>query len=403
MFAAGVLLLLAAATAAIVALTNDGDSESEPLGNGVAQLEAPGAELAGFTGTEATPGNVAVGEGAVWVLNSQGDGTISRIDGETGEITDSFESGGRPGELAVGEGAVWAGNAGGQDIVNTIVSVSRIDPDSGEVTRTVKLPGGTQGGLPTAGLPRIAVGAGAVWAINPDGSVSRIDPDSGRIVARIELDGPAWTIAAGDEGVWYLSLDAPCPVECVTSIDARRNRQGKRIEFGAGFLWGIAVGGGAVWATDQDEGLLWRIEPGPTPTTRTIDVGRGVTYVSFGDDAPWVGNYIDGTVSRIDPEANRVAAKTAVGTPQALAVGEGAAWVSVAGGTIAGKLPTPPCSAVAAAGEPDVLIASDFPLTGPGSADPRGDRKRDPICDRGERLHGGRARNRVPVMRCRDA
>jgi ABC-type branched-subunit amino acid transport system substrate-binding protein/predicted Ser/Thr protein kinase len=369
---AGAVLLVGAFVTGVVAVTGGGESEAEPLGNGVAQLAPSGGELTGFTGTERIPGNVAVGERAVWTL-TEGEETISRIDPETGEITDTFASGGQPGELAVGEGALWAGNVGGSDFVNAIVSVSRIDPNSGEVTRTVKLPGGGGPGvLPTAGLPRIAVGDGAVWAINPDGSVSRIDPDSGRVVARIDFDRQAWTIAAGDEGVWFLSLDAPCAVECVTSIDPRRNRVGKTIEFGAGFLWGIAVGGGAVWATDQSQGLLWRIEPGPEPVTRTIDVGRGVTYVSFGDGAPWVGNYIDGTVSRVDPGTNEVAAKTAVGTPQALAVGEGAAWVSVAGGTIAGKLPTPPCSAVAAGETPDVLIASDFPLTGPGAADVRG-------------------------------
>ena len=69
-----------------------------------------------------------------------------------------------------------------------------------------------------------------------------------------------------------------------------------------------------------------------------------MTYVSFGDGAPWVGNYVDGTVSRVDPGTKtKSPPQTAVGTPQALAVGEGAAWVSVAGGTIAGKLPSPPC------------------------------------------------------------
>src|SRR5215217_7474904 len=36
---------------------------------------------------------------------------------------------------------------------------------------------------PVAGAPRIAVGAGAVWAANPDGSVSRIDAKTARIVA----------------------------------------------------------------------------------------------------------------------------------------------------------------------------------------------------------------------------
>ena len=97
-----------------------------------------------------------------------------------------------------------------------------------------------------------------------------------------------------------------------------------------------------------------------------------MTFVAFGDGAVWTGNYINGTVSRVDLDTNAVTAESSVGTPQALAVGDGAAWVSVAGGTIEGRLPAPPCGEVAAGGEaPDVLIASDLPLRGAGSADPR--------------------------------
>jgi ABC-type branched-subunit amino acid transport system substrate-binding protein/DNA-binding beta-propeller fold protein YncE len=366
---AGAALLLCAIAAAIVALTTGGDSESVPLGNGVARIEPGGGKLAGFTATEAVPGNVTVGEGATWVLSSEGEKTISRIDSETAEVVKTFEPGGLPAEIAAGGGALWVGNVGGNDFATTLVSVSRIDPDSGRVTRTTKLPGGDAGSLPTAGLPRIAVGDGGVWAINPDGSVSRIDPRTGRIVARIRTEFPAWTIAAGEEGVWYLSIDNG---QAVMGIDPRTNRVTQTVKVGAEFLWGVAVGGGSVWTTAQAEGLLWRIEPGPDPITRTIDVGPGVTFVAYGDGAAWTGNYMDGTVSRVDPDTNDVTTKTSVGTPQALAVGEDAAWVSVAGGTIEGRLPAPACGEVVSGGEtPDVLIASDFPLRGAFSADPR--------------------------------
>ena len=199
---------------------------------------------------------MTVGEGGVWVLNTEGEQTISRIDSESGEIVDSFEATGTPAELVAGEGALWVGNAGGRDFTNALVSVSRIDPESGEVTRTAKLPGGDRGVLPTAGLPRLAVGAGAVWAINPDSSVSRIDPDSGRIVARVKTKSEPLTIAAGDEGVWFVSDFN------VTHIDPRTNRVSDPIGVGAEELWGVAVGGGSVWAAARAEGLLWRIEPG---------------------------------------------------------------------------------------------------------------------------------------------
>jgi branched-chain amino acid transport system substrate-binding protein len=61
-----------------------------------------------------------------------------------------------------------------------------------------------------------------------------------------------------------------------------------------------------------------------------------------------------------------------VGDPQALAVGEGSAWVSVAGAPAKGELRGLACGEVqAGATRPDVLVASDLPLQGPLSAGPR--------------------------------
>jgi len=361
----GLLLLAASIAAGIVALTTGGGTQAEPLRNGVAAIDPAKGEVASLTGSRTVPGNVAVGEGAVWVVNTE-DESISRIDPKTKEIEKTFKTGGVASELAAGEGALWVGNAGGRGQTNTIVSVSRIDPGSGRVTRTVKLPGGDEGVLPTAGLPRLAVGAGAVWALSPGGSVSRIDPETGKLVARI--DAEAVTIAAGDEGVWFPHGDP----SAVMRIDPRTNRVSETIPVGTQGLWGVAVGAGSVWATAREDGLVFRIEPGRNPTTRTIDVGVGVTLVDFGEGSLWTGNYIDGRVSRIDPRTNSVTARTSIGAPQSLAAGAGAAWVSVAGGTAAGALTTSACGeVVSGGGRPDVLIASDFALRGPLSADQR--------------------------------
>jgi ABC-type branched-subunit amino acid transport system substrate-binding protein len=365
--AVGLLLLAGVIAATIVALTGAGETGVEPIGNGVAAIDPADGEIASFTESRTAPGNVAVGEGAAWVLNNE-DETVSRIDPETKEVTKTFDTRGVPSELAVGGGALWVGTAGGRDATNATVRVSRMDPDSGRVTSTVRLRG-DEGVYPVAGAPRIAVGAGGVWAANPDGSVSRIDPETGRLVATIETKFPAWTIAAGEEGVWFLNYPGPAGV---TRIDPRTNRVTQTIPVGANSLRGVAVGAGSVWAAATDEGVVWRIEPGQPPITRTIDVGRGVTFVAFGEGAAWTGNYVDGTVARIDPRTNTVTARSSVGAPQALAAGAGAAWVSVAGGTTEGALTVSACGEVASGGaSPDVLIASDLPLQGPVSADTR--------------------------------
>ena len=355
----------------IVALTGGDGAEAEPIGNGVAAIDPTDGGVDSFTESRTAPGNVAVGEGGVWALNNE-ERTVSRIDPETGEVTKTFRHPGGPQRARrwsggrSGSGPRGAGEATGS---NATVRVSRLDPDSGRVTRTVRLRG-DEGVYPVAGAPRIAVGAGAVWAANPDGSVSRIDPKTGRIVATIDTDASAWTIAAGDEGVWFLGSDDN-DHGAVTRIDPRTNRVTQRIPVGANNLVGVAVGAGSVWAAASDEGVVWRIEPQRPPLLRTIDVGKGVSFVAFGEGAVWTGNYVDGTVARIDPGTNTVTARTSVGVPQALA-GAGAAWVSVAAGTTEGALTAAGCGEVASGGgKPDVLIASDLPLQGPTSADPR--------------------------------
>jgi branched-chain amino acid transport system substrate-binding protein len=238
-------------------------------------------------------------------------------------------------------------------------------PRTGVITSTTKLPSGEYpGDVPAQnwGYPQVAVGAGAVWAINEDRSVSRIDPATSKRVARIHVD--AVTIAAGREGVWFVSGDE---TRTLGSIDPRTNRPGQKIKVGAQNLSAVAVGGGRVWASAEGDGLVWRIDPGPDPLLRSIDVGVGVTFLAYGGGAVWTANYRDGTVSRIDVETNEVESSP-VGAVQSLAAGDRTAWVSTAGATLADGLPESCGRPMSGGRDPDVLLTSDLPLQGDVSA-----------------------------------
>jgi Protein kinase domain len=357
---AGALVVAAAATAAFTA---GGGGSHAPKGSGVAALDAAHGRLTTVVESAPAPSNLAVGAGAVWALDTQ-DAIVRRIDPRTKAVTGRFPARSLPSAVAAGAGAVWIGNGGGPG-GNTMVSVSRVDPVSLRITRTVTLPNPGRGeGLLSAGFPQLAVGDGAVWAIDPDGTVARIDPRSGRVVARVPAQ--AQTVAAGREGVWTLADNR------VARIDPATNRLGKSIPIGASRTVGLAVGAGSVWVTADGDGELWRIEPGPHPFARTIDVGPGAGYVAYGAGAVWVGNFIAETISRVDPRTNTVTARAPIGAAQGLAAGAGAAWVSTAGAPATGTLPASACGASEAGGRaPDVLIASDLPLQGPQSAGPR--------------------------------
>jgi virginiamycin B lyase len=107
-----------------------------------------------------SPRFVATGAGAVWTLN-QGDGSVSRIDPKTNKVAATIEVGvpGPGGDIAVGEGSVW--------VTAFEFPLSRIDPSTNTVVQQFHGKGGDA----------VRVGLGSVWLSNLEaGTVWRIDP-----------------------------------------------------------------------------------------------------------------------------------------------------------------------------------------------------------------------------------
>jgi outer membrane protein assembly factor BamB/predicted Ser/Thr protein kinase len=350
---AGGVVLLVAAAGAVLALTGDEAEKSPPpQADGIAAFEGGDARLASFTETPVPPSSLAMGEGSLWALGLDGK-TVMRLDPATRRVEKRFRLNRRAANIAAGAGAVWLESDG---------RLRRMDPRTGTILSTTKLPsaGPYPGDVPAQNwfYPAVAVGAGAVWAINQNRTVSRIDPATGKRRATIQVD--ALTIAAGREGVWFVNGDE---TRSIRSIDPRTNRPGQTIRVGAQNLSAVVVGGGAVWASAEGDGLVWRIDPGPDPLLRSIDVGVGVTFLAYGGGAVWAANYRDGTVSRIHVKTNEVESSP-VGAAQSLAADDRTAWVSTAGDTLADGMPQS-CGPVMSGGkDADVLIASDLPLQG---------------------------------------
>jgi DNA-binding SARP family transcriptional activator/ABC-type branched-subunit amino acid transport system substrate-binding protein/DNA-binding beta-propeller fold protein YncE len=360
--AVGGALVVAAVAFAVVRLTGGDGGTPRVEASGVAAIDAGGRAVTGFTSAGRTPSNIAVGEGAVWVLDAD-DRTISKIDPESGDVK-TFSPGTTPTDLAVGAGALWVSNrrSVATELFEYTASISKIDPASTLVTRTLVLPHPGRGQVPVGAVPgvsQLAFGAGSLWAINPDATISRFDAETGK--RETTVPGSATSgIAFGTGGVWVVG-DGPY----VVRIDPKTNRAGEPIPVNASSLAGIAAGAGSVWASAPDEGVVWRIEP--DGLAKTIPVGRGVVALAFGEGALWAANYADGTIARIDPATNEVTRPVIrmPGNVQGIAAGAGSAWVSVVGGTSTGPLSTAACGQPESGGKsPDLLIASDLALQG---------------------------------------
>jgi streptogramin lyase len=201
---------------------------------------------------------LAVGEGAVWLLDDES--SLIRFDPITNAVTGTIELDGDPWSLEVGAGSVWVligEESTPVDDPNTRYGrVLRIDPETLEVTRTARI---SDVLLPGFGRP-LAFGEGALWVTNM-GAVTRITPDSGAIAASIPVPGSGCgplAIGFGDGKVWTSFSGAWLTAIDPTTNTATVSVQIREPEGGGGSVFNIADAGDALWITRMAT-LLQRI------------------------------------------------------------------------------------------------------------------------------------------------
>lgn len=125
----------------------------------------------------------------------------------------------------------------------------------------------------------------------------------------------------------------------------------------------VAAGAGSVWIADALDGTVSRLEP-ERDRVVTIPVGPDAVALAFGGGALWVAERGDRTVAQVSPSSNKVVRRIEIANaPSALAVGFGSVWVGSAvdqtvsqidaGGTTATRrirLGSPPTAIAAGAG-----------------------------------------------------
>ncbi len=282
-----------------------------------------------------TPSALAVGEGGVWVKR---DGKrLLRLDPSTGEIVArvgiSEELGSeRPCGVATGPGVVWVTTATG--------ALGRVNPQKNRLGRLI----------PIDDAACVAVDKDAVWVTSPNrGIVTRIDPKTNEVVAEIEVPGFPEGVVSAFDSVWVASPDPPDGVNGVVSrIDPATNEVVLAIPVD-NLPEYLAAGEGGVWVTSND-GTVKLIEPSSDqlldPPARVADGGQ--TSIAVGGGAVWAtavtGSDVLGSVSRIDPETNEIVGDPVlVGkSPLGLSFGDDALWVTNAGdGTVTIYTPAP--------------------------------------------------------------
>jgi virginiamycin B lyase len=218
-------------------------------------------------------------DGTVWVSGVEPG--IVGYDATTGAVRATVGTGPIPLAMEQGFGSLWAGEGSG-GMVGTVL---RIDPGDGAVGARVPMP---DPGLRAESS--LAVTADAVWAL-VDGN----DADS---LLLVSIDPTTDTVRD--------TFPAPPAAEAVRG------------------------GFGSLWVATSRQAVV-RVDPADGSIQATVETGFGSRFMAVGDDAVWVMNQDDGTVSRIDPATNAVVATVQVSNERIpggdIAVGDDAVWV----------------------------------------------------------------------------
>jgi streptogramin lyase len=219
-------------------------------------------------------------------------------------------TGAEPCGATSGFGSVWVAVYGTGQLV-------RIDPRSNRVVARVRV---------ARGICPIIVDAGSVWvASDVTNMLYRIDPRRRRIVARIRVaDWPAH-LAAAFGSVWVSAYERGT----VARVDPQRNRVSRVYAIG-GNPSGLAQAGGALWiAFGRDGSSVGRLDPKDGALTKSSIGHNGPGFLSAIAGSLWTTT-ADGFAVRFDPSAKQVVAAIPVpGTPAEVAAGpDGMVWVA---------------------------------------------------------------------------
>ena len=308
--------LAAAAVGAVLLVTRGGGAAPAVVANSLVQIDVATNEIADVVQVGGDPGQVeAVGDYVF--VTGQDDGTISRIDHSSGELTTSGRFDATGGLSRDGASSLWS-------VSTTRDEVTQIDAPSFEARAEVPIPA-----LHTLLQAWVEVGGGSLWVseFGPP-AVKQWQLPTLQLARTYRLDSSEYPLQVGfGGGAAWVALSVG---NALLRIDTDGGATTK-IDVG-NVPRDPAFGFGSVWVAMGKDGTVWRIDPRTERARAIVKVGKGPWGIAVGEGSVWVTNHCDGTVSRIDPATDEVLATIELGLfPQWLAVAGDHVWVGVAG------------------------------------------------------------------------
>jgi streptogramin lyase/tRNA A-37 threonylcarbamoyl transferase component Bud32 len=324
--------VLVAVTVAVLRFVGADDEPTVPTANSLARIGGDASAFTEVVPVGLDPTGVAVGEdGDLWVIN-QGDSTVTRIDPESGEVTSPKSTLGIPSGVAAGEEAVWITNGfGGPSGTGQVVRLDLADESVEPV-------------FDSGNAKAIVVAFGSVWLADADRDVVlRYDPED-LDAAPIEIptdEDPNVSAAprslsvgtGAAEGIWVANELG----DTVVRIDPETNEVAEpRIQVESPFA--VAADDRGVWVTSELNDRVVRFDvDGRTLRTYQTDDGvlDGPTAIVIAPDGVWFGSVLESAIARLDPETDAIDRVAIDGITGGMVVdASGDVWVAVRAQTV---------------------------------------------------------------------
>ena len=254
---------------------------------------------------------VVITDSAVWVA-STGPYAVHRIDPKTNTLVASVMLSGEPcAGLALGFGSLWV------PMCTARPSLAKIDLAANRVTAVFPVgPAAAEGG--------IATGSGSIWlVIDKSGALAAIDPGTGAIRRTVKLPAGSYNPYFSEGDVWVTRQES----SELTRVDASQGvirgtvRTGPHPRF-------LTAAAGSIWTLNQGDGTLSRIDTASQRvTTIALDTpGRGGD-IAFGGGMVWT-TMPHMPLSAVDPGTTTLRCRWSGPGGDSLAIGHGAIWLT---------------------------------------------------------------------------
>ena len=141
----------------------------------------------------------------------------------------------------------------------------------------------------------------------------------------VEVGQAPVELAGGEDGIWVADRAGRTVTLIMVSPDGQE--PGRQLQTD-GSPEGIATDGATIWVASRDRGEVSHIDPNEGASLGKFDVGASPGSIAISDDAVWVANNGDATVSRISLDGGEVDSITVESAPYGVAVSDDLVWVT---------------------------------------------------------------------------